>query len=277
MGRPVFPQIYPTSVRTLGLCVVLAGCGDDGGSGPMPASDGGPITFVDGGPPPDTPDAGDAGRPPRDDAGPASCEPGECDPRIPDGDACAPPDRCLLLAEAPACAPPGGAAGPGAVCRELDGCAPGLACVDRRGGATCAPVCCPGAGDCAEGERCASVAILVDGTAADWGICTPPRPCDPLAAEAVCEPGEGCYVADGEGATDCRAAGTMAIGAPCAVQQDCRPGAFCAGRPGEARCAALCALPAEGGSEDGPGCPSDQRCAALAATPEGVGLCVPRE
>jgi len=134
-------------------------------------------------------------------------------------------------------------------------------------------VCCPGdetAESCGEGERCAIVARLVDGTETSWGICTGPRPCDIFSPEDVCEPGEGCYVADGEGATDCRVAGVADVGSSCETQRDCVPGAFCAGRPGDATCAAFCTR-----DDDTHPCPRGERCVSSAAIPDELGLCIP--
>lgn len=256
----------------LALGLAVGACGDDGGGdGGDGGPDAGPLPNLDAGPSGDAgaPDL-DGGLPPRADAG-LLCDDMVCDPRAPATDPrCGEAERCRLVGPAPTCEREVGPSGVGALCRELDQCAGGLACVRRTTGAVCGALCCPGDdGPCGPGERCATVAVLADGTPAGWGVCTGRRPCDPFAPEATCEPGEGCYVVSGDGRTDCRAAGIAQVGERCDRQRDCVPGAFCGGAGVPGRCVALCALGGE------PSCPASLRCAASPpTTPEGVGICM---
>lgn len=200
------------------------------------------------------------------DAGPLDC-PGICDPRI---GSCGAARACVLVDDEPTCLPTGGTNAEGETCTEVDQCAPGLGCFQNAMGATCQPICCPDGPDtCAEGMACLGSGVLVDGTETLWARCTPPEPCDVLDYVDSCAPGEGCYIVTPEADTECRGAGVAEAGQPCAEQNDCVAGLFCAGLT-EPTCVRICGLGAEGR----PVCPlSEGDCVAHAQSPEGSGLC----
>ncbi len=253
--------------RTLTFCcaLVLAACGDDDGS-----RDAGPdaaradATVVDGGPISDA--AGtDARVDATDAAGPLSCE-GPCDPVAVVGTCDA--GFCVLAGSEPSCVSTGGGQAEGEPCDAVDPCAPGLACFLKREGGTCGRVCCPTASDgCRVDEHCGGPGVLFDGTRTTFRQCLPPRRCNVLGD--ACEPMEACYIVDPDGGTDCRAAGTAPVGAPCERPNDCAPGLACTGLF-ERTCVRVCSLTASAA------CPPDEgTCVAYAQSPEGTGLCTP--
>lgn len=180
---------------------------------------------------------------------------------------------CLLSSSGPRCAETGGLGVEGARCSAVGDCGAGLSCFLTRAGGVCARVCCPlgrfeGASDCAMGELCAGTGALVDGTVTDYRRCVAPRPCDLFDAMASCDHGEGCYIVDGEGHTDCRVAGAAAVGEACAAPSDCAPGLACAGLVSPT-CVRVCSL--RPGAEP---CPTGEgECVAQAQSPMGTGLC----
>ncbi len=149
---------------------------------------------------------------------------------------------CLPVGEAP----------PGAVCAAHADCAGGL-CLGRR----CAAPCGDG---CPEGTAC------VERFGGSWcvGACGPEAPC---AAGEVCDP-----AADAVGGQCVAAPPEPAVGAACAGDADCGPGAAgCLEGADGRRCRAPCRLAAAD-------CPAEQACAPL-ALPAGEGevpgACVP--
>jgi len=155
-------------------------------------------------------------------------------------------------------------------CIAVGECGPGLACfLDGRAG-TCGRVCCPGDESCEDGTLCVGLGTLVDGVGTDWWQCQGPRPCDLFAPLEVCEPGEGCYIVEATGDTDCRRAGTASLDEPCVESNDCAPGFTCGGLGSARRCLKLCMLGDAGAGT----CSSiEGHCRAQTYTPEGVGIC----
>lgn len=200
------------------------------------------------------------------DAGVSLCQVGACDPLFPGGCGAR---LCVLWGEASSCEDTPGTYSAGTPCETTMDCAPGLACFrTREGGGECGRICCPEADACTDGAVCGGSGVLVDGTATSWGWCLPPRTCDVLRHDEVCEEREGCYIVDAEGHTECRVAGTGGPGDPCEAQEDCQPGFFCGGiESTRGRCVRICRL----GADDCP--PAEGRCVAQRHSPDGTGFC----
>lgn len=199
------------------------------------------------------------------------CETVACDPRL--ALACGPEglNACRLAADGPVCAGVIGTVPLGGECTNADACAAGLDCFAAPGGlARCSIPCCPGDdASCMLGGHCATSATLVDGTATSWGRCVPPRACDVLRGDAVCDLGEGCYIISSRGETDCRTAGSVDVGGACDGPSACLPGLFCAGLMART-CVRICAL-GDGGAGV---CPtSEGSCRAYPYSPAGTGIC----
>lgn len=214
----------------------------------------------DSAPPPRDADAAADGAPM-----PAACPAGECDPsRAGDcGDA-----ACTIGADGQAhCTMAAGTGAAGSPCTESGQCQPGLGCFGADGIGTCAQVCCPGELALCPGDlRCHS-GTLADGTSTPWGYCAPARTCDVLRPTSSCRPGEGCYIVEADGGTECRFSGMGEAGAPCMVPEDCAAGFFCGGLRTRT-CRRICSL------DDPMSCPEGEgRCVAYSYSPEGTGIC----
>ena len=99
-----------------------------------------------------------------------------------------------------------------------------------------------------------------------WGRCLEARSCDVLAPAMSCLPGEGCYIVDALGRTECRVSGTAGAGESCVLPEDCAPGFFCGGLSSR-HCIRICRI----GQND---CPAPEgRCIAQAHSPTGTGFC----
>ena len=230
-------------------------------------------TIVDGGPGADASPVGDAAvDATAGDAAVAACGgSSSCDPRGGGCDA----GVCVLSETSPVCVPVGteGAQAVGEPCVAPGDCKPGLACFARQGGGVCARICCPGGAECGSLERCAGVGTLVDDTPTEWWSCVPPRPCDVLYPDAVCEPLEACYIVTPGGETDCRRAGLADVGAACARQEDCDGGLFCLVNAPAPVCARICDVTATGGAN---ACRlGEGSCLVYGHSPAGTGVCTP--
>ena len=203
------------------------------------------------------------------DSGTALACGGRCDPVV----GLCPAGVCLLGTSGPRCAATGGRGLPGSHCAALSDCATGLSCFLTRAGGVCGSVCCPaenlgGAGTCDADQRCGGTGVLVDGSSSAFRRCVGPRPCDVFTPDLVCDRGEGCYIVDAEGTTDCRVAGTASAGEACVDQNDCAPGFACSGLVAPS-CVRICSL-----RPDGVPCPTGEgMCVAHAQSPPGTGLC----
>lgn len=205
------------------------------------------------------------------DLGAPLCVTTPCDPRL--AAPCGPESTngCRLGADGPVCTGVLGSAALGGECATSDDCAAGLDCFAALGGTgICGTPCCPGDdAACGLGGRCAATPMLVDGTVTSWGRCVQPRACDVLMRDAVCDPGEGCYITSSSGETDCRPAGTVEVGGACDGESACLPGLFCAGLMARA-CVRICAL-GDGGAGV---CPTAEgSCRAYPYSPAGTGIC----
>lgn len=205
------------------------------------------------------------------DAAAASCVATPCDPRLARPCGADATSACRLGPDGPRCVGEIGMQGLGTPCLASEECGPGLDCFAEPGGAgRCERPCCAGEAEaCPVGARCEAGARLVDGSATTWGRCVLVRACEVLAPERACEPGEGCYIVSPGGATDCRPAGSVPVGAPCDAPADCVPGAFCAGLMART-CVRICALGGSGAT----GCPAGEgSCRAYPYSPPGTGVC----
>ncbi len=253
----------------LGCAALLAlvACSTGDGAPPAGSDSGMPNTVVpatdDGG---DSDDGGTDGGDGGDGGSTDWCDVSVCDPASPTSCGAG---SCKLLAETPSCEMPGGKAVDES-CDANDDCGPGLGCFRRGDSGVCATVCCAeGTNTCVgEGERCGGSGILVDGTQTQWRACIKRRDCDVLDAAAMCDDGEGCYVVSSAGLTDCLPEGVVAVGEPCAVRNDCEPGALCLGLA-DRTCRRVCEL-----SDGIFACPEDEgTCEQYAYSPAGTGVC----
>ncbi len=208
---------------------------------------------------------------PGTDAGALACVTSLCDPRLARPCGVELTNGCRLGADGPVCEGVLGTALAGGDCATPDDCAAGLDCFAALGGAgTCGLPCCPGDdASCGLGGRCASRPVLVGGAVTSWGRCVTTRACEVLRQDLVCDPGEGCYIVSSRGDTDCRAAGTLDVGASCDGEGACLPGLFCAGLMART-CVRICAL-GDGGAGV---CPAGEgSCRAYPYSPAGTGIC----
>ncbi len=220
------------SVLLLGASLLLPGCGVASSGGEFDsgvhAMDGG-FSFFDASFDDDGGTPSDSGPPPDGsvDGGGISCG-GACEPTEASGD-CS-DDVCALVGSAPACVSSLGGLAAGDPCSEPSDCGFGLACFKKGNAGICGVICCASAGDagCGADERCGGPGTLVDDTPTAWAECLPRRACDLLAGTG-CEPGEGCYLVDSGGLTDCREEGTLLEGQGCSEPEDCAPGMSCLG------------------------------------------------
>ena len=91
--------------------------------------------------------------------------------------------------------------------------------------------------------------------------------CDVLNPGALCEtPGEGCYIVDDVGNTQCQSAGEALAGEVCTEQSDCAAGYFC-GMVTQ-RCVQICSL-----GSDERSCPDGEQCIAQPHSPALSGFC----
>lgn len=211
-------------------------------------------------------DAGQA-----EDASLPACVVTPCDPRVALPCGAESTNACRLAIDGPVCTGVVGTVALGGDCAAAGDCATGLDCFAAVGGrGVCAMPCCAGDDSmCGLGGHCATTTPLIDGTTTVWGRCSPPRPCDPLQRDAICDPGEGCYIVSSRGETDCLAAGTVEIGGACDDGNTCLPGLFCAGLTART-CVRICAL-GDGGAGV---CPSAEgTCRAYPYSPTGTGIC----
>lgn len=194
-----------------------------------------------------------------------SCSLGTCDPTV--ALSCGADTSCTIIADAPECLG-GGVADEGQACTSSTDCRDGLACFQRYGAVVglCQRICCDGVAETCRGdELCIGPGILGDGTHTTWHFCLGARECDVLSQPGTCEPSEGCYILDGDGAHDCRPAGSLGLDDACTAPTDCAPGFFCGGLI-EQRCARICSLEA--------GCPEGEGdCMAYRHSPPGTGIC----
>lgn len=199
---------------------------------------------------------------------------GACDPAR--ADACADLTLvCRVDERGAACAPrsDAGVATMGDACGVQADCAPGLACFAQTPGlpGRCLEPCCAPTDRCGADRRCRGTGLLAEGTASPWHACLPPVTCDLAGREHPCATGEGCYVVDDVGTTECLLAGPAQPGAPCTIPNDCAPGSVCTGLTTRT-CVQVCFLAS---TQPRQGCADGERCQAQAYSPPGTGICTP--
>jgi len=189
----------------------------------------------------------------------------ECDPVCQKG--CGGGEECIVNCGGPMCVSNLGSkkiGETGCTGGSVDNCAAGLLCLDEGDcGHRCERICRED-GDCPAGMKC-GLGIVCD-TDEIAIICY--DLCNPVGASAstTCpNPGDGCYPtapADSASAsapqpTECRCAGTVAIGDTCTYTLDCTPGSVCVDDGGgSGTCHRVCDL-------DDPVCPGSMTCDKL--------------
>lgn len=182
---------------------------------------------------------------------------GGCRPPTPDGRCeivsrcgCSPSDNCTYVGTATSCVPPG-ATPLWSACTYSTECPAGSGCA----GGVCRPVCAD-ASDCgapgATYRACYQVTNSSTGAPfPGFKVCTQQcNPMDPANAGAdaafdACGPDANCIVSSLgiSGTTNCVAAGTVGVDAPCASTSECLPGLVCArGLSGVNVCARYCRI-----------------------------------